>query len=418
MPETFDETYERTLREINKADSEFAHRLFQCVVVASRPLRVDELAGFLAFDFEAEQIPKFCEDWRPEDPLEAVLSTCSTLLSLVNVDDSAVIQFSHFSVKEFLTSTRFAEKCDTTSRRYHVSMTLAHSLVAQACLGILLHLDENVTRRSLDKFPLAEYAAQHWFEHARFEGVSQHAEEGMKQLFDSSKPHLAIWLWIYDPIRPYRRAEKPSSHHETTLHYAAFCGLHTIVKCLAIEHPQDVHSQDLYNRSTPLHLASRQGNEKVARVLVEHGADVAAKDRYGSTPLHEASSPGHLDLARFLVEHGADVSAKDADGWTPLHYALSGGHVNLARFLVEHGADVSAKRKDESIPLHQALSRGDMELVRFLVEHGGDASAKDGNGWTLLHEASSRGDADLAQFLVEPWRRCVSRGPVRLDSAT
>src|SRR5579863_8426271 len=86
LPETLDETYERTLREINKADWELAHRLFQCVAVASRPLSVEELAEFLAFDFETGQIPQFREDWRLEDPAEAVLSTCSTLLSLVHVN--------------------------------------------------------------------------------------------------------------------------------------------------------------------------------------------------------------------------------------------------------------------------------------------------------------------------------------------
>ena len=44
LPETLDETYQRTLREIDKANLEFAHRLFQFVAVASRPLRVQELA--------------------------------------------------------------------------------------------------------------------------------------------------------------------------------------------------------------------------------------------------------------------------------------------------------------------------------------------------------------------------------------
>jgi len=174
LPETLDETYERALREINKANSELAHRLFQCVAVASRPLRVEELAEFLAFDFSAGPIPRFRDDWRLDDPIEAVLSTCSTLLSLVNVDGSPVIQFSHFSVKEYLSSSRFAEKRDTISLRYHVSMTSAHTIVVQACLGILLHLDENITRDSLIEFPLAEYAAEHWVGHARFEGVSQY----------------------------------------------------------------------------------------------------------------------------------------------------------------------------------------------------------------------------------------------------
>jgi hypothetical protein len=60
-------------------------------------------------------------------------------------------------------------------------MTSAHSLVAQACLGILLHLDENVTTDSLDRFPLAKYAAEHRLEHVHFEGVSQDAEEGITE---------------------------------------------------------------------------------------------------------------------------------------------------------------------------------------------------------------------------------------------
>ena len=73
-------------------------------------------------------------------------------------------------------------------------MTPAHALVTQACLGILLHLDENVSSDSLAKFPLAKYAAGHWFKHARFEGVSKrnNAVEGMKRLFDERKPHFAI----------------------------------------------------------------------------------------------------------------------------------------------------------------------------------------------------------------------------------
>ena len=89
---------------------EFARWLLLCVVAVSRPLRIEELAEFPAFDFKAGQIPTFRKDWRLEDPVEAVLSTCSTLLSLSDVENSQVIQSSRFSVKEFLTSTRFAEK--------------------------------------------------------------------------------------------------------------------------------------------------------------------------------------------------------------------------------------------------------------------------------------------------------------------
>src|SRR5579863_7568137 len=213
LPTTLDETYERSLREIKDINWKFAQRLFLCVAVASRPLRVEELAEILAFDFKAGPIPKYREDWRLENSAEAVLSRSFTLLTLVNVEDSQVIQFAHFSVKEFLMSARFAEKCDTLSRRYHISMTPAHTLIAQACLGMLLHLDKKVTRDNLDKkLPIAKYAAEHWVEHACFEAVSQNVEEGMKQLFDPRKPHFAAWLWIYDPtLLPWRRNEQELS---------------------------------------------------------------------------------------------------------------------------------------------------------------------------------------------------------------
>jgi hypothetical protein len=80
---------------------------------------------------------------------------------------------------------------------------LAHTLAAQACLGLLLHLDKDViTRDSLEKWPLAEYAAEHWNGHAQFGDVSRNVQDGMKQLFDPSKPHLAVWVWIRY-VKPY-----------------------------------------------------------------------------------------------------------------------------------------------------------------------------------------------------------------------
>ena len=101
-----------------------------------------------------------------EDPVDAVLFTTSSLLAVVNYDGSPVIQFSHFSVKEFLTSSRLAEASDVVLRRHHIHMTHAHTLTAQACQGMLLYLDKSTTRTDLERFPLAEYAAEHWVDHA------------------------------------------------------------------------------------------------------------------------------------------------------------------------------------------------------------------------------------------------------------
>jgi ankyrin repeat protein len=408
---------------MDKANWEFAHRLLQCVAAAFRPLRVTELAEILSFDFKTGPIPIFHEGWRLGDPVDAVLSTTSSLLAIVDVQGTPVIQFSHFSVKEYLTSARLAGSPgteDTTSRRYHISMTPAHTLTAKACLGMLLHLDKDVIgRRSLEEYPLAGYAAKYWVEHARFEGVSGNVEDGMKRLFDPSKTHFAIWVWIYDPMLPSwmqenrravtttrgvtKQAEILLRPSGSPLHYAALYGLHAIVKFLVTQNSQDVHSRSFDDALSPLHLASRQGHEDVARSLLEHGASTTAQDKDGSTPLHLASERGCQEVTRLLLEHGADATAqtKFGPGSTPLHLALLREDNDIARLLLEYGADTTVRTKDGSTPLHLAMHQEHDGIARSLLERGADTTAQTKEGWTPLHMASRFGREDLARLLLD-----------------
>src|SRR5713101_7072392 len=201
LPKTLDETYERILRDIHEANRDHAHRLLQCLTVAVRPLRVAGLAEVLAVDFETAprgETSKLNTDWRWEDQQEAVLSTCSSLISVVDKGGSQIVQFSHFSVKEFFTSSRIAGSCAVISP-FHILLEPAHTVLAEACLAVLLRLGEIVDEDNVkDKFPLARYAAEHWVDHARFENVSSHIREGMEQLFAPNKPYFAAWLQVHD----------------------------------------------------------------------------------------------------------------------------------------------------------------------------------------------------------------------------
>jgi ankyrin repeat protein len=408
LPETLFETYERTLQTID-TNWKSAHRLLQCVAVASRPLRVDELADILAFDFEVGPIPEYREGGRVENPVNAVLSMCSTLVSVVDIgnyrEKCEVIQFSHFSIKEFLMSKRFADKGDDISSHFHILNTPAHTLIARACLGILLHLDKNITKESLKRFPLAQYAVQHWIEHARFEGVSQNVAEGMKQLFDQRKPHLAVWLSMYDSTASswtrHKWATGSLPLHGTPLHYAAFCGLDYVVEVLANESPEDMDSQNFDEGTTPLHLASEEGHVAVARLLVNHGASLSAQTNDGWTPLHVAIKCGYLELVRLFLEHGASVSAQIKDGWSSLDIASERGDLNFVQLLLEHGADPSAQNMHVGAPLHLACLRGDVKLAHLLIENGADPATRNVYGGTPLHRACWRGHVQLAQLLLE-----------------
>jgi ankyrin repeat protein len=401
LPESLDGTYERILQDINRANWESARRLFQCVAVASRPLLIEELAEFLAFDFDVEPTPVFRMDWRPEDPIDAVLSTCSSLLAVVKRGDLTFIQFSHFSVKEYLTSTRLAGAKKLISR-YHISMAPAHTLMAQACLGILLHLDEKeITRDRLKNFPIVEYAAKYWVDHARFDSVSANTQDAMKRLFDPRTPHLAVWLWIYDPTISWRiRSERPTQPKGSCLHYSACFGFHDLVMFLLNECSPDVNARG-FDDMTALHWASRGGHLGTAQVLLERGADVRVRDKKKWTPLRYALDRGHIEVARVLLEHGAETRAQGMDRWIPLCWASRHGHVEVVRLLLKHGAEASTRDRNKSTPLHLALEGGHVEVALLLLDYGAVAGAQDKNKSSAMHLASKGGHTEVVQVILE-----------------
>ena len=464
LPETLDRTYERILMEINVANRNHARRLFQCLAVAIRPLRVEELSEVLAVDFDTEgATPKLNLDWRRDDPEQAVLSACS---SLVNIASSGVVEFSHFSVKEFLTSSRLASSSGRLSF-YHISLEPAHTILAQACVSVLLLLDDHFDLDDIKHFPLAKYAANFWVDHARFEKVTSHIQEGMELLFDPENPHFANWVSIYDMDESLGPpTSRPTPPNAAPLYYAALCGFDSLVKwlidtrhtnvdarggyheraiqaalykghlsivSLLIGYGADINSQDVEGSSL-LHVAAQMGDPDavslllscgadvqatdsshcpvlftalnkgtlaVVRLLIEHGADVSVRDGDRSTALHIASGNEDLDVVRFLLDCGAELDPRDNHGFTPLHLASAKGKDTIARLLIEHGADMNALDNTNSTPLHLASTYGDSEVVDLLIESGADVGACDSKNLTPLHLASTKGNLAVVRSLVD-----------------
>ena len=140
-------------------------------------------------------------------------------------------------------------------------------IIAQACLGVLLHIDENITKDDLEKFPLAEYAAEHWADHMQYKGISQNIKDGMECLFDPNNHHFSVWAWIYKPEQPmhiHGRSGRLSQIRATLLHYAGFYGLHEVVEFLIIERSQNVNTRGFDHKETPLDVSSRRGYSEVA----------------------------------------------------------------------------------------------------------------------------------------------------------
>ena len=399
LPESLDETYERILREIRKPNQGHAHRLLQCLVAAVRPLQVTELAEVLAFDFNTEGIPKLIPDWRWEDQEEAVMSACSSLVMIVKHGDSRVVQFSHFSVKEFLTGGRLAEPIRDVSR-YHIRLEAAHTILVRACLGVLLELDDRVDRDSMKSFPLARYAALEWATHARIENVSSRIKDGMECLFDADKPHFATWLWIYNVDRWGRSmlTMRPEEPEAVPIYYAAMLGFRDLVEHFIAERPQHATVSGGLE-VTPLHVAASEGHSDVLPLLIEHGADINGLGRYGDTPLHRASENARLEVGRFLLNRGANVDVQNDFNNTALVYTAILGHAEFARMLLERGAMIDARSGHDRTPLHWAAESGRTEVVRLLLERGADVHVRDEDDCTPSALASNRGHREIVELL-------------------
>ena len=392
LPDSLDETYERILREIRKPNQRLAHRLMQCLVVAARPLSVQELAEVLALDFNTEGIPKLNQNWRWEDQEEAVLSACSSLVAIANHGDSRIVQFSHFSVKEFLTANRLAEPMRDVSC-YHIELEAAHTILAQTCIGFLLRLDDRVDEDNIKEFPLARYAGEYWDRHGKFGSVSARIKDGMECLFDEDKPHFATWLWISSHLSTMR-PEKPQA---VPLYYAAKLGFRDLAAHLIAEHPEHVNSGN-HSKNTPIHIASDRGHTDIVSLLLEHDAEVDSRHNFGSTSLHFASFNGRLCAGQCLLDNGADIDARDGNGLTPLCHAARQGHVELTQMLLERGAAVGARDGGGKTALHRAVEKGTIQVAQLLLEHGADVNARDGFGDTPSQRTTQQ---DILELLSE-----------------
>ena len=329
------------------------------------------------------------------------MSACSSLVIIVKDGDSRIVQFSHFSVKEFLTANRLAEPIRDISR-HHIRLESAHTILAQSCLGVLLRLDDHVDRDSIKNFPLALYAARYWAMHARFENALSRIKDGMERLFDADKPHFATWLWIYDQDRGGRsmftmRPEKPEA---VPLYYAAMLGFRDMAEHLIAKHPEHINARG-GTESTLMHVAASEGHAEILTLLLEHGADVDDWDR-GHTALHRALFNAKAEAGRCLLDHGADINARFHDDWTPLILAAVLGRVEFARMLLECGARINVQENSSArTPLHFAVGNRSIQAMRLFLEYGADVKAIDNSGFTPSQLASELGYHEIVELLSE-----------------
>ncbi|XP_076060253.1 tankyrase isoform X2 [Oratosquilla oratoria] len=207
--------------------------------------------------------------------------------------------------------------------------------------------------------------------------------------------------------------------HSTPLHFAAGYNRVAIVEYL-LQHGADVHAKDK-GGLVPLHNACSYGHYEVTELLVKHGASVNVADLWKFTPLHEAAAKGKYDIVKLLLKHGADVNRKNRDGHTPLDLvkdsdqdvadllrgdaalldaAKKGNLARVQKLLTPENINCRDSQGRNSTPLHLAAGYNNLEVAEYLLENGADVNAQDKGGLIPLHNASSYGHLDIAALLI------------------
>ncbi len=122
----------------------------------------------------------------------------------------------------------------------------------------------------------------------------------------------------------------------------------------------------------PLGLAVFFRHPETVKVLLDAGADVntEARNAMKVRPIHAAAAAAQIEVTRLLIEHGADVNARQQSGFTPLHEAAGSGKLEFARLFLDHGADLNARTDDGKTALTLAIEARQEAMVKFLRERG------------------------------------------------
>jgi ankyrin repeat protein len=102
--------------------------------------------------------------------------------------------------------------------------------------------------------------------------------------------------------------------------------------------------------------------------------NINARNGRGQTLLMYACLNGHIKVAKMLIERGADVNAKDNNGQTVLLYAVASKSPEMVKLLLDNGAIKTINDKDNKglNPLLFAIGDNNLEIVKLLLDYGAE----------------------------------------------
>jgi ankyrin repeat protein len=472
LPKDLAGTYTRIIQRVPEDNERELKTILMLLAFSARPMTIQEVAEATAVDLESQS---FSADDRFGHAYD-ILDLCSSLVSLADLgadsilkkemrykfnwdEDIKIVQFAHFSVKEFILSDVARDSLPET---LHINEALSRSYLTEMCLIYLLDFNGGKRATKIDhgEFPFLGYAALHWTTHLTLVATEdrEQASKLLLRLFDPGQTGSLInYLNLYNPISSMSIWESQSTGNsgrilnfgttyrnkqdfETPLYYACYYGLTQVVDALlGDESPVPRSTEEL---GSPLAAAASMGQEELVRRLLGMGAD--PNSRYCAQffrPIHAAVKSGKLSIVKMLLEAGADISSASygpgypLENGTALHLAAREGNVECIQALIDGGHEVnyvlrgtgepgtalavaSQNGKDGAVaclirngadpslsshwynyPLNLAAEKCDLRSVEAIL--GAGANIHGAGNHNPLHEAAVRGDIGIMKFLLD-----------------
>ncbi|KAF8541113.1 hypothetical protein BDD12DRAFT_683950, partial [Trichophaea hybrida] len=459
LPTELEAFYERMLRELEDNDDQRGTkdgvRMFQLVLFAYRPLKVQEIHQALAIPdgIDAKYSPsdESFENELVDDIVKRIIYCGGNFLEIRGCDSSVfyfnclanihtgndIVQFTHQTALTFLSRLLVP----TATSKFRMNEDDARRRISTICIRYLMLCIARSTPENeppnteswepahfekyteyLNRRPFIDYALSHFQQpkngcvlrlQQRKNDCHQCAYDvqlasQLRKLLTSNSASQIFENWI-DSYLGCGVATEEKSHvkmppaadfRNNMLHTATRMQYSWAVEALI---SAGTEKEACLLDKTPLLMSAETGDVATAEVLLRKGARIDAKDNKEQTALLLAATKGHDAMVSLLVNSGANKKERDGNGRTALHNAAVNGQDSTVLLLVKTmGTDKEAKDSKKWTSLHHAASNGQDSTVRLLVETlGADKEAKDTRNWTALHQAASNGHDSTVRLLVE-----------------
>ncbi|KKP04536.1 hypothetical protein THAR02_03362 [Trichoderma harzianum] len=417
LPKGLDQTYERILRMIDPKYQEQIISCLQWLAFSYTPLSVEQLAHiFILRPSDMDTSQKIMQRLNQSEQLFDSQDVLAYFSGLV-LEEFGIVRLAHFSVKEYLNSSRI-HRDDAVSLGF--SEADAHLSIAYWCLAYHIYLSTPDSYTIQTQYPLKSYSTNSWPRHLEMvpykfwtaQVVEKVAiclamrSQSLLNMILGSKRFQDQWrrrqeLAYADMAEMLMRPHSFTAWRGFTLLTGHILSQSFGVKQYFIQEDFDI----------ALFYAIRGGSLPVAQLLLDKGANADAsaistvKDESGDGKagdvLQLAVFRGNFAMVNLLLDRGADINAQRGGWGSALQTAAKDENLSMLKLLIERGADINVPSNEAGCVLLSAA--GNMHCLRLLLDNGADVN-KRGTGSmekTALCEAAKAKYWEAFDLLLE-----------------